>query len=326
MALTSREKKLAVVTGVLAAPFAAWLLAGALGGSTTQLRAQKANLVNEINEAKEVIRDAREAQERLDAWNRESLPRDVEAAGSRYKFWLMELCESERYGARFQDTQVKPMRSQPIGEVGHLLSFNVSGTSSLEQLTRWLYGFYAADYLHQIRSLTIQPMDQSAKLNVGIQIEALALEGAETAEGEPRIDTLGELPEGSIDAEALDKYCEAIGDRAIFSRYSPPPPAGDPEPPREEPSRPMFDHGKYTYVTGITEVDGRPQVWIESRTSGEKFRLFEGESFEVGPVQAKIVEIQQRSVKSEVDGKQYSIALGENLREAKELDGRNTED
>ena len=90
-------------------------------------------------------------RKRLDEWNRQSLPQDVEAAGSRYKFWLMELCESDQYAARFQNTQVKPLKNQPIGEVGTYLSFNVSGMASLEQLTRWLYGFYSAGHLHQIR-------------------------------------------------------------------------------------------------------------------------------------------------------------------------------
>lgn len=321
MALSKREKKLAIVTGVLVLPFAIWLVIGALGGSTRQLRDQKVNLVDEIADAKEVVRRGREAQKRLDDWNQQSLPQDVEAAGSRYKIWLMELCESDRYKAKFQNTQVKPLNPKPIGEVGNQLSFTVSAVASLEQLTRWLYGFYSADYLHQIKSLTIQPLEESKKLNVTIQVEALALAGATDADGEPRLETLHEMPEDAFDTELLDKYCDTIGSRAIFSRYTPPPPVRPPDPPRAEPpSRPMFDHGKYTRVTGIVEVDGQRQVWIESRTLGKEYRLFEGESFDVGPLQAKIIDIQARAVTSEVDGKQYSIALGDHLRDAKELE------
>lgn len=321
MALSQRERTLAIATGVLVLPFAAWLVVGALGGSTKQLLAQQANLVNEINDAKKLIREGHEAQDRLDAWNRESLPQDVEAAGSLYKIWLMQLCESDEYKARFQNTQVKPMKSQPIGDVGTYLSFNVTGVASLEQLTRWLYGFYSADYLHQIKGLTITPLEESKKLNLVIQIEALALNGATDREGKPRRDALQELPDDRIDEKLLDKYCATIGERAIFSRYTPPPPVRPPDPPRVEPSRPLFDHGKYTRITGITEVDGRPAVWISMMTSGKELRLFEGESFEVGPVQAKILEIQiqDRTIKSEVEGKQYLLALGDNMRDAKEI-------
>lgn len=321
MALSKREKNLAIITGVLVLPFAVWLVMGALGGSSKQLLAQKANLDNKIDDAEDTIRKGRDAQKRLDEWNRRSLPRDVEAAGSRYKIWLMELSESDQYNARFQNTQVKPLKSQPIGEVGTYLSFNVSGVASLEQLTRWLYGFYSADYLQQIRALTITPIEESKKLNLVIQVEALALKGATDSEGKPRLDALQDLPEDAIDEELLDKYCETIGQRAIFSRYTPPPPERPPERPREEPSRPLFDHGKFTRVTGITEVDGRPAVWIRLMTSGKDLRLFEGESFDVGPVKAKVVriEIEGRTIMSEVDGKQYLLALGDNMREAKEI-------
>lgn len=322
MALSKREKNLAIITGVLVLPFAIWLVVGALGGSTKLLVAQQTNLVNKINDAKDVIRKGHEAQKRLDEWNRRSLPQDVEAAGSRYKIWLMELSESDQYKARFQNTQVKPLKNQPIGEVGTYLSFNVSGVASLEQLTRWLYGFYSADYLQQIKGLTITPIEESKKLNLVIQIEALALKGATDLEGKPRLDALRELPEDAIDEEVLDKYCEVIGQRAIFSRYTPPPPERPPESPKEEqPSRPLFDHGKFTRITGITEVDGRPAVWVRLMTSGKDLRLFEGESFDVGPVKAKVVriEIEGRTVMSEVEGKQYLLALGDNMREAKEI-------
>ena len=195
MALSKREKNLAIITGVLVLPFAAWLVVGALGGSTKQLSAQQANLINQVNDAKKLIRRGHEAQERLDVWNRQSLPRDVEAAGSLYKIWLMKLCESKEYNARFQNTQVKPMKNQPVGDVGTCLSFNVSATASLEQLVRWLYGFYSADYLHQIKGLTITPLEESKKLNLVIQIEAMVLNGATDADGKARLNALQEHAE-----------------------------------------------------------------------------------------------------------------------------------
>lgn len=324
MALSKREKNLSIAAGVLVVPFVIWLLVGIFGGSTSQLQTQKDKLIEDINAAQKTIRKAREAQKRLDAWNKISLPRDAQAAVSRYKLWLMEL--SDEYGTKF--TQFKPSNPKPIGNIGALVTVKVSGEASLEQLTRWLYAFYSADNLQQIKGLTINPEDESKKLRVDITVEALALKGAVDADDKPREEELPQFPEESIDKELLGKYCDAIGGRAIFSRYSPPPPVRPPEPPPSkpvEPARPLFDHGKFTEVTGITEIDGRPQVWIRSQTLGKEFRLFEGDSFEVGPVRAKILDIQvgQRTITSEVDGKQYLIALGENLRDAKELDAGN---
>lgn len=318
MAMNKREKNLAIVTGLLIVPFAIWMLAGVFGGSTKKLRAGKANLANQVNEAKEKIRRSREVERKLAQWNRQSLPADAGAASSRYQLWLLQLCAAPRYDVGFQNTVVKPSYSRPIGEAGNRLTFTVRGEGSLKQLTRWLYGFYSADYLHRIKAITINPAGGSEKLGLDITVEALALSTASDSAGKLRETALEEPPKSATDPKLLDEYTTAIAGRALFSPYTPPPPGPrGPERPPEAP--PVFDHGKYTYVTGITQVDGRPQVWIEARTSGEKYRLFEGDTFEIGPVQAKILEIHDRSVESEVEGKRYLVALGQNLREAKEI-------
>ena len=324
MAMSKRERNLAVLTGVLVVPFAIWMLIGVLGGSTKGLRAQKANLVNEINDAKDKIRRARDAEKKLEAWNLQSLPTDPEAASSRYQIWLLQLCESDRYNVRLHDTLVKPAYSRPFHEAGRRLTFTVRGQGSLDQLTRWLYGFYAADHLHRIKSLTVSPLDGSDRLSLDITVEALALNAAADAEGTLRATALAAVPEESFDRDLLEEYVQVITDRALFSPYQPPPPERPPDSPQPaeepKPAAPLFDHGKYTFVTGITAVDGKPQVWLESRTSGKKLRLFEGDTFDVGPVEATIIDIRDRSIESEVEGKRYTIALGENLREAQEID------
>ena len=33
--------------------------------------------------------------------------------------------------------------------------------------------------------------------------------------------------------------------------------------------RPAFDAAKFTFVTGIVEVNDRPQVWLTDRTAGD---------------------------------------------------------
>ncbi len=66
MALSKREKNLTIATGVLAVPFAIWLMVGALGGSTKLLRAQKASLVEDINEAEKKVLLGKKAQKQLE--------------------------------------------------------------------------------------------------------------------------------------------------------------------------------------------------------------------------------------------------------------------
>jgi len=315
MAMKKREKMLAIATGVLLVPFVAWTLMGSLGGSVKQLRANRANLIDQIHQKQAIVERGKRAEKKLREWDRRSLPSDPQVASSLYQNWLLKLCEDESYGVGFEHTEVNPASTRPLGQTGQKLTFSVRGEGSLEQLTRWLHGFYSAGHLHRIRSLNITPMEGSNRLGLDISVEALALAGASDAHDAPRPHALS--AEASQLAADLDEYRERIVGRAIFSPYQPPPP--EPSPGDSPPKPPLFDHGKYTFVTAIVEVDGRPQVWIVARTTGKKYRLFEGESFEVGSVKAKILRINHRSVESEVDGRRYEIALGDSLRDYREL-------
>jgi hypothetical protein len=72
-------------------------------------------------------------------------------------------------------------------------------------------------------------------------------------------------------------------------------------------------------VTAIVEVNDQRQVWILTRTTGKLYKLVEGQSFELGeegnPARATIGTIGPREVEviSDHDGKQYMVALGDNL-------------
>jgi len=91
----------------------------------------------------------------------------------------------------------------------------------------------------------------------------------------------------------------------------PPPP-----PPREEPPpRRTFDEAKYTFVTGIVEVNGRRQVWLTVRTDGTWLRLFEGDTFEVGAMSGEIVRILPRQVEIVSGDAVISVRFGESLYE-----------
>jgi hypothetical protein len=86
-------------------------------------------------------------------------------------------------------------------------------------------------------------------------------------------------------------------------------------PPPEEPAAPRrtFDEAKYTFVTGIVEVNGRRQVWLTVRTEGELIPLFEGETFQVGSFAGKIVKIHPRHVEIESEGTRVSVRNGQSL-------------
>jgi hypothetical protein len=127
-----------------------------------------------------------------------------------------------------------------------------------------------------------------------------------------------EGPAGRLARSDLDAYREAIVARNVFAAYKPPPPVRAPDPEPAPP--PQFDPCKFAYVSAIVRgFDGQPEAWVIARTSGQKFELRDGDTFEIGDVQAKMVQVNRRDAEIEFDGKRWLVPLGDNLRDARPL-------
>ena len=87
----------------------------------------------------------------------------------------------------------------------------------------------------------------------------------------------------------------------------------DPPPREDPPPRRTFDEAKYTFVTGIVEVNGRRQVWLSVRTEGKWLRLFEGDTFQVGSLDGKVIHIYPRHVEILADNALLSVRFGQCL-------------
>jgi hypothetical protein len=86
-----------------------------------------------------------------------------------------------------------------------------------------------------------------------------------------------------------------------------------------ESAAPSFDSSKYAFLTGITEVAGRSEIWIFVRTSGRLLKLREGDELEVGTVKGLVTHIGERHVELETKAAKLVVALGDNLQEARRL-------
>jgi hypothetical protein len=104
----------------------------------------------------------------------------------------------------------------------------------------------------------------------------------------------------------------------------PPPPtvAGprDPGPP-PGPAKPKWELGRFTFITAVTESDGQPEAWFSVRTTGELMRLRPGDKFDVMGLKGTIAGIDDETIELEVQGKRYTVRLGENLGQAVEARG-----
>jgi hypothetical protein len=82
--------------------------------------------------------------------------------------------------------------------------------------------------------------------------------------------------------------------------------------------KPKYDQVQFTFVNGITEVNGERQVWMIDRRTGKNYWLREGEKFQVGSFDARVAQIQPLEVILEWYNRRAVVRLGENLGEDKE--------
>lgn len=338
MKLGRREKVLAVVVAVALA-LVLWQLGLVLvrsklstpGTSISELRAQRDAKQKMLDGYRRTVERAALAAAKLAEWQRRCLPSDPAAARAHYQDWLRELIER----LDFRDREVfsgEPQSRQGAGGVPiyTVFPFRIQGRATLAQVVQFLHAFYTAGHLHKIRRLTLYPAEGSGLLDVSMSIEALSLPKAD------RRETLSELRSDRLQLDDVAAYLEQIdrrlmeGDRyvergGVFLAYVPPPPPPrppdprppyrPPTPPPPPPAPPRFDHCKYTKVSAILEIDGKPEVWLLVQTTGERRMLGEGESFEIGGTKGRVIRIGLHEVEIELDGECRLLASGETLRE-----------
>lgn len=93
----------------------------------------------------------------------------------------------------------------------------------------------------------------------------------------------------------------------------PPPPPPKPEPPAPEPPKPTVDEAMFTYATGQVRVNGKPQVWLKVRTSGQTLKLGEGDAIKVGSVDGIVSKINDRSFELTMGDDKREVLRGEPL-------------
>jgi len=322
MALKKREKILGIVAvGALVVVVYTVFFSGS-GESLSSLRANRDKLRQDKESKEAKIRRARQSRARLTEWEKRSLPANPDEAQSKYQDWLRDVVVER---LKFRDNEITPPHvSQKKAGVYTAYSFSVQGKVTLKQLVDFLYEFYSAGHLHLVKRLTITPSEDPKSrglLGVSIIIEALLLPD------NARTDKLSEAkPQRPLLANEV--YEKAIVGRNLFASYLPPAPPRQPIV-RVEPPKPSFDHAKFTKVTGFTEVDGGPpQVWLHYLPSpppnGKELKLSEGEKFDFGELRGTVVRFHReedriRGVEIEMDGKRYLVAIGDNLRNGKEL-------
>jgi hypothetical protein len=169
-------------------------------------------------------------------------------------------------------------------------------------------------FVRQPVSVTLEAEDPE-KNAVRFRLEKNDIEGLRLDESSGRIEwTPARTGEFEILVSAVDDGIPAK-ETSQTLRFE----ISDPPPPEEPPVRRSFDEAKYTFVTGIVEINGRRQVWLTVRSEGKWLRLFEGETFQVGSFEGKIVKIHPRHVEIQSQDTILSVRYGQSISEGEEL-------
>jgi hypothetical protein len=260
------------------------------------------SLESEISRKEMLVTKALRAKQRMIVYEARSLPADREAARSQYQNWLTGLVDKS--GLAGGVTSQVPQTQRGIFD-RHTFTMNASG--NLSQVVKFLYDFFSANHLHQLKGLSLKPTEKGSRLDVSMTVEAVSVPTAKN------VDKLSVESSDRLKLASAADYQKAIAGRNFFVAYTAP--SAKPSVASEGPT-PPFDAAKYTTVSGIVNEFGRPQVWLNNRTSGDILRLSEGSDFKVGAIRGTIARIDADAVEVQLDGRRMKLTLGQSLRDA----------
>lgn len=303
MNMNRREQALVVVVAALAVVFVGYRVVDrTFRGPLRAKQTAVAGLEKTRDDREQRWNQVVKSQEALTQWRKRSLPPDTSLAQNLYMNWLVALVE--RSG--LEKATVSPNAITPKGDVYDRLPYTIKSFGTMEALARFLYDFYRADLLHQVRTMTVTPQRQEGRqvLSINLTVEALVVKGAE-----PR-DTLfpedeAEASSGRLAMADFEDYAAAFK-KPLFTAYVAP---------RQEPD--SIDAAKFVYLTATLEVGDTSVAWLYDRTNNRRYWLRPGQAFDVAGVSGKVVSVAvlDRTATLEINDQQWILPLGKNLRE-----------
>jgi len=81
----------------------------------------------------------------------------------------------------------------------------------------------------------------------------------------------------------------------------------------------VLDDAFFTFLTGSIEVDGKKVAWVRNRATNQKQEIRVGDTIEVAEIHAVVKTIADTFLVLEIDGKPWTLMLGENFRTMRNL-------
>ncbi len=307
MKLQRRERMLGGVALGLVGLIALWLLFFAGDPrSDDELAKERDDATGKIADKQKQLDAAAKDAKRLADWQQRALPPDPEKARSLYQTWLRGLAVH----ANVRDIKLDSSVAGALHAQFTKITYTLHAQAKLGELVQFLYEFYSAGYLHKISKMDVKPIRNSRDLTVDLTIEAISLPGA---------DSKTELPKkkegvSGLQLAKLSDYRDPMAKRDVFAPFVAPV-VVDIKPPDKQVIPPKVNPSQFTFITGVTGVDGEMQVWLKDRLDGKSWQLASGESFAIGKMKGTIQSIHPENgeVVVDFDGHRRVLHDGDNL-------------
>lgn len=311
--MTKREQVLAAGVAGLVVLWGGWKLYNRYNAGLDARRSAVREAESKLEDAKLSLAKGQRAVRQMEELQNRSLPADRDKALSLYKAWLLAKAKA----AGLNVDNIKPAPRTTASTAFDAIGYQMEASGTLSSVVSMLYEFYHSPQLHQITRLRLQRPLGSTQLQVTLEVEALCIKGAVATDKVPDFDPK------RLKLKSESAYLKSLGERDLATVYAPPKPPAPPVVQREiprPPPTPKFDQAELAKFTGSVEGGKGREAWIRVFTTGETLHLYAGDEVKVGTLEGLIESIDQLSLVLKIGDKRFRVALGDSLRNGKELD------
>ena len=168
--MTQRERILSILVGGLLVTVLFWWGFNKYRTAVRKRDNEIAKLQNDTQQRIEQRLQGEYANRQMGEYLVRSLPGNPERAQSDYQQWLLGMVQENN----LSDAVVDPTSSRAIGGLYQQLAYRVRGRTSVQNFLGLLHAFYAKDYLHRIRDMSLRPTKEN-DFTVEMTIDSIAL-------------------------------------------------------------------------------------------------------------------------------------------------------
>ncbi|MCP4783475.1 MAG: hypothetical protein GY903_08425 [Fuerstiella sp.] len=264
-----------------------YVLSSMIQGPLRELQGENRELLANITKQEKLLAVGREAGQKIEQWQKKSLPSDTETARSLYRNWLLETVRS----AKLRNAAVNSGSPASRRGLYRTMPFTVQARGNLKEITSALFSVEKSNQLHRITTLRLTPVGTTGQFDLSMSVEALIIPGA-------RATSLNK-GESTLLSSTNRRDYDVIAHDNIFGIGI-------------DTKDPM----KLTILSAVTYRNGEPTVWITEQIDDRVLKLPAGAEFETTAINGRVVTVTEESVVIESGEQLLKMDIGQSFADA----------